>query len=281
MNRGAMLGIGLAAVVTAGAAFVGLFSPTPAAEGASTDPPVAVEQVAAITPIAETASPQVDVSLGMPLELASLDTGGVSALATSVTQAAVDPVKAAINIYAVPRTGDAPLTVTFTDVTVPGESEGPIQCWTWTLDALDFDNNDDFVIISGCTPAMKQITYTYPQGGTYTVDLTITFRDPNPDGSTRQQTRRYLNHIVVGGEGEQAPTASFSASDGIVDGTALVPLNDWVPLMYFTMTYGDEVADRVLQYLSFWITCGRNDDPGWDECRCPELDNILDFLDLD
>ena len=290
IKRGALLGMCLAALVTLGAAVVYGGSQLPAAQGApatgapaaggpaATGGPVAPSVSAETARIAETVSPRIDLSTEDRFELADLDGSMVSIVADAAVSAAVDPVKAAINIYVQPQIGQAPLTVTFEDVTVPSAEEGPVQCWDWTFDVFDADLDNDFERAFGCGEEWRKITHVYDQPGTYTVKLTIRMRNPLPSGDARYETRTYLNLITVVGTGEQPATASFSATSGIVDGNSLVSLNDWSPLMFFTMTYGAEnPAPRVLKYLTYEIWCDRGPDRPWIRCWCPRVEDLLEF----
>ncbi|HUW60580.1 MAG TPA: PKD domain-containing protein [Candidatus Bathyarchaeia archaeon] len=279
IKRGALLGMGLAALVTLGAAVVYAGLEVPAAQGAPIiGAPAEPSVPAAVTPIAETAAPRIDLSAEDRFELAALDSSAVSVVADAAVSAALDPIKASINIYANPQYGEAPLTVRFEDITVPSDEEGPIVCWNWTFDVFDSDLDNDFEYGGGCGDQYRVVTHTYDLPGTYTVELTIRMRNPLPDGNARYETRTYLNLITAVGQQEQPPTASFSASDGIVDGNSLIALNDWSPLMFFTMTYGaDSPAPRVLKYLTYYITCDRGPDHPWIECNCPRVEELLEF----
>jgi PKD repeat protein len=71
-----------------------------------------------------------------------------------------------------PRSGNAPLTVQFTDT-----SSGIITSWSW-----DFDNN-------GTTDStLQNPSYTYATPGTHTVKLTVT----DPDGSDVETKTKYI-----------------------------------------------------------------------------------------
>ena len=274
IKRGALLGMVLAALVTLGAAVIYAGLEVPAAQGAPAEPSVPAEAAR----IAETAAPQIDLSAEDRFELAALDSSAVSVVANAAASAALDPIKASINIYADPAYGLAPLTVRFEDMTVPSAEEGPIVCWDWTFDVFDSDRDNDFEYGGGCGDQFRVVTHVYDQPGTYTVKLTIRMRNSLPDGNARYETRTYLNLITALGQQEQPPTASFSAEGGIEDGTSLIALNDWSPLMFFTMTYGgDSPAPRVLKYLTYYITCDRGPAHPWFECTCPDVEELLEF----
>ena len=151
IKRGALLGMGLAALVTLGAAVVYAGLEVPAAQGAPIiGAPAEPSVPAAVTPIAETAAPRIDLSAEDRFELAALDSSAVSVVADAAVSAALDPIKASINIYANPQYGEAPLTVRFEDITVPSDEEGPIVCWNWTFDVFDSDLDNDFEYGGGC-----------------------------------------------------------------------------------------------------------------------------------
>lgn len=85
-----------------------------------------------------------------------------------------------------PTSGDAPLEVTFTDI-----STGDPTSWSW-----DFGD--------GTTSATQNPVHTYNNNGTYTVSLTAT----NSYGS---DTETKTGYITVGA-GPQPPTAQFTAN---------------------------------------------------------------------
>ncbi|MCX5771491.1 MAG: PKD domain-containing protein, partial [Candidatus Hydrogenedentes bacterium] len=275
IKRGALLGVGLAALVTLGVGVIYAGLEIPAAHGAPAEPSVAAESGS----IAETAAPQLDLSAEDRFELAEMDSSGVSVVADALASAALDPVKAGIMVYAEPDHGDAPLTVTFTDMTVPTAEQGPIECWTWVLDVFDQDADFNNVVIGPiCDPSGRTVQWTYLQPGHYTIRLTVRYRNPQPNGEPWVVTREFMNMITVSGEGEQGNTASFTASDGIPNNTSLIPLNNWVPLMFFTMTYGeDSYAPRYLRYLDYIITGDRGDEDPWMHCFNPTKEDILEF----
>ncbi|MCK9331128.1 MAG: DUF3344 domain-containing protein, partial [Candidatus Cloacimonetes bacterium] len=93
--------------------------------------------------------------------------------------------------------GEAPLTVRFTD-----ESTGTPTAWAW-----DFEN-DGSIDSSDQNPA-----YTYSTAGTYTVNLTVT----NAAGSDSEVKAGYIT-VTGGSSGGDAPVASFTAN--VTTGTA-------------------------------------------------------------
>lgn len=89
---------------------------------------------------------------------------------------------------AAPTAGVAPLTVSFTDDSVPAGA--PIVAWAW-----DFDND-------GTVDSTDQHpTYVYATAGTYDISLTVT------DDNGEQDARTVLAAIIV----DALPTAAFSA----------------------------------------------------------------------
>ncbi|RMH71346.1 MAG: PKD domain-containing protein, partial [Gemmatimonadetes bacterium] len=104
--------------------------------------------------------------------------------------------------------GNAPLQVAFTDLSVPGSN--PITSWEW-----DFDN--DGTIDS----EMQNPTYTYDVSGVYTVSLTVS------DG-TLEDTETKVDYITVtdGGGGCDEPIEVTAGSGIIPEGetTVTVPL---------------------------------------------------------
>ncbi len=93
------------------------------------------------------------------------------------------------NFAANPLTGDAPLTVAFTD-----ESSGDITSWTWDV------NNDG---TTDCTT--KDCSYTYADPGSYTVKLTV-----SNNGGSDSVIR--TDYITVTKATTPAPVAGFSGT---------------------------------------------------------------------
>jgi PKD repeat protein len=96
----------------------------------------------------------------------------------------VNPVTPIAAFSATPTTGNAPLTVKFTD-----ESTGTITSWLW-----DFGD--------GKTGTAKNPSHKYANPGTYSVSLTVT----GPEGTN---TKNIANYITVN---PVTPVAAFSAT---------------------------------------------------------------------
>ncbi|MBD3285141.1 PKD domain-containing protein [candidate division WOR-3 bacterium] len=101
-----------------------------------------------------------------------------------------------------PTSGDAPLTVNFTD-----ESTGEITDWSWEFG----DGN------TSTTPSPGP-THEYTDPGTYTVSLTVS----NPYGSDTRTRNDYINV----GTAPQPPSAEFSASPTSGDAPLVVNFTD-------------------------------------------------------
>jgi PKD repeat protein len=114
-----------------------------------------------------------------------------------LTVYSLTPVPPEANFTATPRSGDAPLTVRFTDT-----SGGSPLTWAW-----DF-NNDGMIDNTTRNPG-----YTYPSPGTYSVNLTVT----NNAGSDSELKTDYILVIAP----PVAPVANFTGDP--TTGTA--PLN--------------------------------------------------------
>jgi PKD repeat protein len=95
------------------------------------------------------------------------------------------------NFSGTPRSGSAPLLVTFTDL-----STGEIDTWKWTF-------GDGGTLNYSSPPS--QITHTYETGGTYTVELKV--RDEN-NGQYYTETK--VDYITV--TSPVPPTAAFVGS---------------------------------------------------------------------
>ena len=80
------------------------------------------------------------------------------------------------NFTAAPTGGLAPLTVTFTDHSLPGPS-GPITGWAW-----DFGDSG--------TSSLQNPTHTYTTPGNYTVTLIVT--GTSPDGTSTRVRTNYI-----------------------------------------------------------------------------------------
>jgi len=86
--------------------------------------------------------------------------------------ATLEPQTPAANFSSSPRTGTAPLEVSFTD-----SSAGDIDTWSW-----DFDNNGSI------DSTLQNPTYTYADTGTYTVSLQVT----GPGGADTETKTDYI-----------------------------------------------------------------------------------------
>jgi PKD repeat protein len=95
--------------------------------------------------------------------------------------------KPVVNFWGTPRSGNAPLSVTFKDITT-----GSPTAWNW-----DFGD--------GTTSTDQNPKHTYSTAGNYTIKLTAT----NAAGSTAL-TKYY--YIKVTGTAAQTPVAAFSAT---------------------------------------------------------------------
>jgi PKD repeat protein len=99
-----------------------------------------------------------------------------------------------------PITGDAPLTVNFTDA-----STGSVDSWAW-----DFGD--------GGTSTAQNPSYTYTAAGTYTVALTVT----GPGGSDTNTKADYINVTSL----PPAPVADFTGSPITGDAPLTVAFTD-------------------------------------------------------
>lgn len=103
-------------------------------------------------------------------------------------------------------------------------------------------------------PLPPDAFYTYTGTGTFDIAVVIRWidlADPGTSHLCQIVNRQYL-------EVAQIPTASFAADDLLADQQALVPLNDWVPLFAFKMSYPEaSPAPRTLVNLSFMLTPDR------------------------
>nr|WP_232308773.1 PKD domain-containing protein [Methanosarcina lacustris] len=97
------------------------------------------------------------------------------------------PQKPVVNFWGAPRSGDAPLSVAFKDITT-----GVPTAWNW-----DFGD--------GTTSAIQNPTHIYSAAGRYTIKLTAT----NAAGSNTLTKYYYL---TLTGTAAQTPVAAFSAS---------------------------------------------------------------------
>ncbi|MCC4769883.1 PKD domain-containing protein [Methanosarcina sp. DH2] len=95
--------------------------------------------------------------------------------------------KPVMNYWGTPRSGSAPLTVTFKD-----NSSGSPTAWNWSFG-------------DGTYSTVQNPKHTYSAAGTYTIALTAT----NAAGST---TSTKYNYITVTGTAAQTPVASFSSN---------------------------------------------------------------------
>ncbi len=104
-----------------------------------------------------------------------------------ITVAGTTAQKPVINCWGSPRSGNAPLTVTFKD-----NSSGSPTAWNW-----DFGD--------GTNSTIQNPKHIYSAAGSYTIKLTVT----NAAGST---TATKTNYITVTGTSVQIPVAGFSSN---------------------------------------------------------------------
>ncbi len=123
---------------------------------------------------------------------------------------------------AAPRSGDAPLDVDFTNLSIPGSSEITSTIW-------DFGD--------GAVSTLRNAAHSYSAPGIYTVSLTVN----TADGS---DTETLLDYITVLNAGQTPPNAAFTGtpttgppgtavqfSDASVPGSSLITSWSW--------TFGD------------------------------------------
>jgi len=104
-----------------------------------------------------------------------------------ITAVSTTGTKPVLNYWGSPRSGTAPLTVTFKD-----NSTGSPTAWNWSFG-------------DGTYSTEKNPKHTYTAAGSYTISLTAS----NAAGSS---TSTKLNYITVTGNASQTPVAAFSAS---------------------------------------------------------------------
>jgi PKD repeat protein len=114
-----------------------------------------------------------------------------------------DPVAPVADFQGSPTSGEAPLTVNFTDL-----STGNPTSWSW-----DFDNNGT------ADASTRNPSHTYNDVGTYTVSLTVT----NDLGS---DTKTKTDYITVTEQVPVPPVADFSASPTSGDAPLAVNFTD-------------------------------------------------------
>jgi PKD repeat protein len=176
--------------------------------------------------------------------------------------------------------------VAFVDLSLGDDNFIPVR-WAW-----NFGDGTSEVTTTKATEAAPLI-HRYTQTGFYTVTLETTFTDNATSATVRKiaQIRDYITiRPCVGcpgaegegeGEGEtDVPAADFSIATEIRDKEAIVPLSDWVPLVNFTMSYGeDDPALRNLQYLRLLLRPdGRApEDLGYQNIAGPQSSDLLEF----
>ncbi|HPO13326.1 MAG TPA: PKD domain-containing protein [Candidatus Hydrogenedentes bacterium] len=146
--------------------------------------------------------------------------------------------------------------VQFTDLSVGTDLMIP-KVWFW-----NFGDNT-----TSTDRAEQNPEHRYTKEGFYTVTLEVTFENSDT-GATQAYTYRIQDYITVRppvsgcgitdegeSEGESdEPPAEFKVESKIKDKESLVPLNDWVPLINFTMGYpADNPAPRLLSKLVYTL----------------------------
>ncbi len=123
---------------------------------------------------------------------------GGSNTATKTGYIVVSPEPPVADFSGTPTVGNAPLEVTFTDL-----SSGTVDSWLW-----DFGNGD--------TSSLQSPVYTYNLAGTYTVSLTVS----NSGGSSQTIKTDYITVLV------NAPVADFSGTPTVGEAPLLVSFTD-------------------------------------------------------
>jgi len=110
-----------------------------------------------------------------------------SAIDTDTTNATVDDIGSTADFSAMPTSGDEPLAVSFTDLSV---SYDGITSWNWSFG-------------DGETSTEQNPTHTYASAGLYTVSLKVSEEDGNNDTKTK------FPYIIVD---DNMPNANFTYS---------------------------------------------------------------------
>lgn len=105
----------------------------------------------------------------------------------------------------------------------------------------------------------NQVAHSYDEAGTFDVGLRLFIQDPvtGEEGwCTAPRNSTTLPYVFPGvvtvTETEGSNPARFTAEDRVRDQNVLDPIQDWVPLMSFTMNFPpDQPAPRVLSRLQF------------------------------
>lgn len=143
------------------------------------------------------------------------------------------------------------------------------------------------------------LTHRYTTTGFFTVTQEVTFRN-NTTGATVVRVCRRTNYITIrdcvgcpSGEGEgegegsgegsggnDPPAADFNVTSEVRDKEAIPPLSNWVPLVNFTMGFGeDDPAPRVLQTLDLLLRSDSRgpEDLGYINASGPDPTDLLEF----
>jgi len=159
---------------------------------------------------------------------------------------------------------DPQVVVQFTDLSEPADE---IVWWQWDLDG---DGIPD-------TTAQNP-TYTYTVAGEYDITLWVVF-------ANNEERSLTLEAFIVIEEPEEPPAASLAIENAILDGHALVPLIDWVPLFQIKMNYSPEedgpIVERFLSTMTIIIKRDPRSPEGeglaWSNIAGPDVSDLLEF----
>jgi len=253
-NMGALAGIALGTLV-----LLGIVGETPGREGAQP----ATVAAKAVEPPAQQAKTVVNDLLTQTPRNGEQERFQVAAN-TSLNTKQLSCVGLNIGYVSDPEFGgDAPLTVSFVNDT--RDNTGQLADvrfieWYFTDPLGQNDACPTADVFQNITSPLsfQPVTFTFDNPGTYQIGMRVRLANgvtcpPLPGSGTPCTSLPAIVGIInVATEGEEIPPASLDFFDllNTVDGQGAMPLNDWIPLFGFNMSYST-FAPRVLTYLGF------------------------------
>jgi PKD repeat protein len=229
----------------------------------------------------------VDQSKAVHVAMASVSPTVTAPLLAQQTLAQVSTCSnLSVNFTADARQGPAPFTTNLIPVVtvVPGGSPARVTSISWYIYRQEAEPPSSPTAIQALDPNVppsdQPFTFTFSTQGRYNIAIRVeALTDTNdriicPPLSDPFFLKQAF--ITVTREEEQPDPANFDANNLVDDGLPILPLNDWVPLFSFTMSYAEQqFAPRTLTQLDFSVI--PDPSPGPNDSFTPTESDFLEF----